>query len=223
MEAEIENIEIMNENLKAENEALKTHIRTLEANILLLQTHPVFVSGLKGEALICKALDGQMTSFAEKFDVLVGETFKLEVKYSKLNTPNKKYPLKRWNWSKPLGSLDRGKAYDLLVLIGEKDERFTDQYCDNTPYVYFVVPKKDVHDVMTMGRLAGGNVQINTDLSKANSIAQIKLKSFLISFKEIENLTEFYVGSGKSQPEVNVVTRLVEGQSQVRVSVGCVS
>ena len=199
MEPETGSLKIENDDLKAEIESLKSHIRKLEANIVLLQTHPVFVNGLKGETLVCKALNGKMTSFAEHWDVTFGDTFKVEVKYSKINTPNKNRSLKRWNWSKPLGSLDRGKDYDFLVLIGEKDERY--QYLDNTPYVYFVIPKQFVREVMTSGKLAGGNIQINTDMVKANFPAQITLRKFLRSYKEIEALTESYIGVAKTVPE----------------------
>jgi hypothetical protein len=74
--------------------------------------------------------------------------YKIEVKLSKLNVPSKAAPsTKRWTWAKPLGWLDKAKTYDYLILLGEKDVRYEEQYLDDSPYIAFLVPFKNVFSV----------------------------------------------------------------------------
>jgi hypothetical protein len=176
------------DSLQAENETLRVRLRDLEAELLFLKSHPVLLAGLRGEQIICQAVNGVPTSYAASYDVALRCGKMIEVKYSNLHVPNKGRPMKRWNWSKPLGSLDRGKDYDYLVLVGEKDARFKNQYLDDTPFVYFLIPVMQVKSVMTKGVLAGGNIQISTDIKNVASPAQVELKKYLVSYQKITAL-----------------------------------
>lgn len=177
------------EVLLQENKSLKSKIRELEKELSFLKTHPVFIQGLKGETIVCKLTGGIATKFASSYDVDVSGELKIEVKFSKLNKPNKSSTL-RWNWSKPLGYLDKGKDYDFLLLLGDKDIRFSEQYPDNSPYVYFLIPRESVPQIMNSGKSIGANVQIISNLNNAKSPTSLAIKKHLTSEEEIRPLLE---------------------------------
>jgi hypothetical protein len=178
------------DELEAENRLLRERVTQLEIEITFLRTHPVFLQGLKGETLIAKLTGGILTSFAAQYDLKVGENVRVEIKFSKINTPVLGSPTRRWNWSKPLGWKDKGKDFDFLILVGEKDLRYPEQYVDTSPYIYFFIPRVRVPEIVTRGASIGANVQITTNLSKALSPASIALKSFVVSGASIAPLLE---------------------------------
>ena len=111
--------------------------------------------GLKGERLICDLTGSIATKLNASFDLTSRSGLKVEVKLSKLHTPVKTAPnTKRWTWTKPLGWLDKGKDYDYLILLGEKDHRYQELYLDDSPYVAFIVPLKDVPAICSVGSLS---------------------------------------------------------------------
>ncbi len=124
-------------SLEEQVAALQVENAGLKAELAFLKQHPVFLAGLKGENLVCDLMNGKLTDFAEKFDVTAGK-YKIEVKYSNLGIPYRNAITKRWSWSKPLGWKDKGKIYDFLVLVGEKDHRFPNQYIDARRLAWFV-------------------------------------------------------------------------------------
>ena len=176
--------------------ALKQRIIELEAEnsrlnreLDFLKMHPTMAQGLKGEMLIAQLVDGVVTDYAAGYDVLTRTGLHIEVKYSKLNHPMKVAPTKRWNWGKPLGWLDQGKDYHYLLLIGEKDPRYRDQYPDGTPYVYFLVPLQAVRDVMDQGKTIGGMIQITTNLAKLEKKAnRPSLLNFQVGYERLKPL-----------------------------------
>jgi len=153
-----------------------------------LRTHPTIAQGLKGERLVCKLTKGLATAYADSFDVLTGSEIKVEVKFSKVNIPYQNANTKRWNWSKPLGHKDKGKEYDFLLLIGEKDPRFEDQYLDESPYVFFLIPRGGIDHILTSGSTVGANVQLNTNLERAGSAASLAIKRHMARASLIEEL-----------------------------------
>lgn len=177
-------------DIEEENSLLKKRISVLESEIAFLRTHPSIMQGIKGETLIAKLTGGSISTYAESHDVKIGDSIKIEVKFSKLNTPNRVASTKRWNWSKPLGWMDKGKDFSFLLLIGEKDERFLDQYLDDAPYVFFLIPYSKVSEVMTSGTSIGGNVQIISNLRKAKSTAAVALKSCIVGETVIKDLMQ---------------------------------
>lgn len=170
--------------LESENAKLKKEVD-------FLKLHPSIAQGIKGETLVVQLTGGTITSYAESYDVRTCEGLRVEVKFSKLNQPMKIAPTLRWNWSKPLGWLDKGKDYHYLLLIGEKDPRYLEQYPDGTPYVYFLVPIQDVPFVMNKGAAIGGVIQITTNLAKLqNKVNRPKLLGFQVSFDTLKPLLQ---------------------------------
>lgn len=148
---------------------LEIRNQQLQREVDFLRTHTSIAQGIRGETLIVEAISGCTTAYAAGYDVISAKNQRIEVKFSKLNQPNKSSSTKRWNWSKPLGSMDRGKVYDYLVLIGEKDLRYHDDILDDSPYVYFMIPIGFVSQLMNRGRTIGGVIQITTNLNKLRS------------------------------------------------------
>ncbi len=175
------------QKLQNENRVLRETNDALKIELDFLKLHPVFAAGIRGEALICNLLNGKLTSYAESFDVTAGDS-KLEVKYSALGTPVKGSPTLRWSWSKVLGWKDKGKNYDFLVLVGEKDRRFPDQYKDDTPYVCFLIPRADVESLMFKGAAIGGIIQITSNFSKVQNIQGRKLLNYMVCIEDIPGL-----------------------------------
>lgn len=145
--------------LEAENARLRSELN-------FLRTHTSIAQGMRGETLLAKAIGGAMTSYAEGYDVLTVDGRRIEVKFSKLNHPVKTASTKRWNWCKPLGSMDRGKSYEFLLLIGEKNPSYAEEEIDASPYVYFLVPFESVLGLMDKGSTVGGMIQVTTNLKK---------------------------------------------------------
>ena len=175
-------------DLKQENELLKTRVAHLENELAFLRMHTVFLQGMKGETLVADLTGGELTAFAAEHDVVIAGKATLEVKFSKLNTPVAGSSTRRWTWSKPLGWKDKGKDFDFLVLVGEKDTRFPDQYLDDSPYIFFLIPRARVPEISTQGKTIGANVQITTNLSKAQSSASIALKQFIVPASSVTAL-----------------------------------
>jgi hypothetical protein len=172
-------------SISNENNVLKQRIAALEAEIAFLKAYPALARGMRGAQLVANIIGGTLADYAAKYDVLKAK-IKIEVKFSKLNHPNLDcLSTTRWNWSKPNGWLDKGKDYDFLLLVGEKDSRFLDQYPDDSWYVYFLIPHAKVSTILTSGKAIGANVQLLTNLKKANSPASVNLKKYLCSVKLI--------------------------------------
>lgn len=164
-------------------------IRALEREVEFLRNHPTLAQGLKGERLICELTGSIATQLNASFDLTSKIGLKIEVKLSKLHTPVKAAPnTKRWTWTKPMGWLDRGKDYDYLILLGEKDFRYQEQYLDDSPYIAFVVPLKEVPTVCSVGRTIGANVNLTTNLKTVNSEAGRTLISHMRSMILIDEL-----------------------------------
>jgi hypothetical protein len=176
--------------LEEKNERLKERVMLLESEISFLRAHPSFLQGLKGETLIASLTGGELSSYAAKHDVVIRGELKIEVKFSKLNTPVPGSSTRRWNWSKPLGWKDKGKSYDFLLLVGEKDVRFLGQYKDASPYVFFLLPIASVANVCNSGSAIGANVQLTTNFDRARSPTSVALKAHLVLQVEVEALLD---------------------------------
>ncbi len=174
--------------LEEENRELKARIVALQREIEFLKTHPTLAQGMKGETLIAKITGGVLGAYADAHDLVIGKTIKVEVKFSKLNTPVLGSSTRRWNWSKPLGWKDKGKDYDFLLLVGDKDPRFVSQYPDASPYVFFLVPRAKVAEIMNSGETIGANVQVITNLAKAKSPTSLAIKRHMVPEAAINEL-----------------------------------
>lgn len=157
-------------SLTARVHELEARVNQLEREVEFLRLHPTLAQGLKGERFICEITAGVATKLNAQFDITVKGRIKLEVKFSKLHSPEKTaLSTRRWSWSKPRGWLDKGKDYDFLLLVGEKDHRFTAQYLDDVPYVVFLVPAAKVPAIEVSGKTIGANVNLTTNFRTVRS------------------------------------------------------
>jgi hypothetical protein len=178
------------EFLKEEVRTLRSRVAELEAQLRFLETHEFIAQGLRGESLTCELTGGVASALGEGYDVLVGGLLKLEVKFSRLRTPVKGATTRRWQWTRPLGWKNYGKDYDLLLLIGERDHRYANQYPDDSGYVYFLIPKPNVRALMTVDREMGaGHITVGTNLENTRSAHSKIIKRFLVPFDRIKALT----------------------------------
>ena len=175
--------------LEEENRELTQTSAGLKAELDFLKKHPVVLAGIKGEKLVCDLVGGKLTPFAASFDLIAGK-HKIEVKYSNLGIAVHGSATRRWSWSKPLGWKDKGKDYDYLILIGEKDNRFPDQYLDTTPYVCFFIPLKDVEALMYKGASIGGIIQLTSNFKSVGNQQSKMLLSRMARIEDILALIE---------------------------------
>lgn len=165
-------------------------MRQLEQEIEFLRAHPTLAQGLKGERFICDVTGGLATKLNAQFDITVGDDVKLEVKYSKLNVPARSPATKRWSWSKPLGWLDKGKDYDFLLLVGEKDPRFPQQYLDDAPYVVFLIPIAQVPLITVSGKTIGANVNLTTNFLSVRSLPGRRIIENMVPYALVGQMLE---------------------------------
>jgi hypothetical protein len=89
-----------------------------------------------------------------------------------------------------LGWKDKGKEYDYLVLVGEKDNRFPGQYLDTAPYVCFLIPRMDVGGVMFKGTSIGGIIQLTSNFRSISNHQSKLLLRRLVKIGDILALIE---------------------------------
>ena len=175
--------------LEDENCELKQSIAIIKAELVLLKTHLILLAGLRGETIVCDLVGGKLTSFAESYDIEAGQC-KIEVKFSNLGFPVRGHATQRWSWSKPLGWKDKGKSYDYLILLGEKDLRFPSQYLDTGPYACFFIPRPEVEALMFKGASIGGIIQITTNFKHVTAKQSMMLLRYLTKLDDILALTD---------------------------------
>jgi len=149
----------------------------LREQLHFFQRTPTLAQGIKGETLIAKLTGGVRTGYSEPHDLTVASGARLEVKISRLNKPNTSATL-RWNWHNVLGN-SNNKKYDYLVLIGEKDPRYENQYPRDLAYVLFLVPRSDVDHIRT-----GKNIAINTNLARIRAPRSLALRERLVTAED---------------------------------------
>ena len=169
---------------------LQNRMAELENELLFLKTHNFVAQGIKGEQLAVEISGGALSPPGAGYDLAIGKKLKLEVKYSCLQIPNIGSPTKRWQWARPLGWNNYGKDFDLLLLIGEKDKRFLDQYLDDSPYVFFLVPQADVASLMTNNKQmkGAGQITLNTNLATVRAERSLLLIKFMVPAQRIIEL-----------------------------------
>lgn len=176
------------ETTGAELRALQIENKKLRSELEFLKTHPVFVQGVKGETILLKLAGGELSEFAAEHDLTTSGDIRIEIKFSKLNTPAPGKNTRRWNWSKPLGYLDKGKNYDFLVLVGDKDSRYPDQYLDSSPYVFFLIPRNKVTELMSSGSSIGGSMQLGTNFDTLRSPRTLGILAHMVDADKITKI-----------------------------------
>lgn len=153
---------------------------------------PSILQGRRGELLVADVSRGALTDYAAKFDVRTPENAKIEVKVSRAHDKsNEDYSECRlsytktycWIWSNVLGSVNRPKKYDFLVLIGVMPG---DEGHDDMPkLVYFFVHVSEVEALTTIG--SGGRlaIQLSTNFKTVRSVSK-PLIGRMVTLPELE-------------------------------------
>ena len=166
LEKRILGLENENEVLKNENEFLKKKLDRAR--------------GGPGEEYVAELTGGVRTKYKDGHDIKLPNGTRLEVKLSKPNTPSGSNTT-RWVWSNLLG-LNDTKAFDFLVLLGEKDPRYEKQYPSDLRYVCFLVPRSDVNDKIKNSWAT--SIALNTNLPTAKAKNLVALKGYLVHSRE---------------------------------------
>jgi hypothetical protein len=156
---------------------LKERICKLEEDNKALKKKLDSARGVPAEDFIAELTHGQRSRYKDGHDITTEGGHRLEVKSSSLHSPSSSKTL-RWTWDNLLG-LHQTKQYDFLVLVGEKDPRYEEQYPE-LPYVCFLVPKRDVDTINSDGDC----VALNTNLATAKAAKSNVLKRYLVHSRE---------------------------------------
>lgn len=90
--------------------------------------------GKLSEYLVADLTKGRVIRrYTESYDVVTPSGLRLQVKSCRLQ-PH----LRRWTFSNVLGD------YDLLILVGTRDNRFRQQYLDDGEHVYWMIERAQV-------------------------------------------------------------------------------
>jgi hypothetical protein len=158
--------------LAAENKRLSNENVQLRNQLEFLTTCPSIAQGLQGERLVANLTGGVLTGYADSHDIVVKSGERLEVKKARVRVEANGY--KRWIWHSPLGRRST-KDYEWLVLIGDKDADYADQYPPELPFVFFLVPRDAIDKIKS-----GDNVEIGTNLAGARAPRTRALRSYLV-------------------------------------------
>jgi hypothetical protein len=109
------------------------------------------------------------------YDLNAGNSCGLPVSFYTAELSPNRSKTRRWNWHSVLGSRNN-KAYEYLVLIGEKDPQHEEQYPADLDPVFFLVPRSDVDDIKT-----GNDIAINTNLAKVRVERSLALQRHLVT------------------------------------------
>jgi hypothetical protein len=188
--------------LKAEIADLKAKNATLKTLLGVATADDALNVGRMAELIVNSLVGGTLTRYASHSDIKTPEGDKIQVKYSKVRTPNKDYPKTHtWNWSNIKAKEEDGRGYHFLVLLGKKDANFPCQSMDTdtTPYgkyVCFFIPLEEVAELMPEGK-DSGMVNTNTDREKVTSSQSkqySKSKKLWGHMKKLEDLPALIKG-----------------------------
>jgi hypothetical protein len=165
---------------------LESIVAILQERIDMLEGVPSLRAGMRGESLVAELVNGRMTIHTAPHDVVVTNGIKLEVKFSRLNIPNRASDSRRWSWNHPLG-LKQGKDFDRLLLVGEADPRYRDDYKDpDSPYVIFDVPR----DRVVKMNQGDNHLSITTNPNRGGYVAttrRLLFECFQTTLSELES------------------------------------
>ena len=173
--------------LRGRIKILENNKKLLEAQVKFLTTHQTLRAGITGETIIANAVEGAITPYARSYDVQ-SRAWKLEVKFSRLRRAgSRKGDNLRWAWLKLFGE-GGNKTYDFLVLIGEKDDRYRENYLDTStrPYVFFLIPQDDVASLVHHSRGYQGIWIRSNPRGRRHSRADRLFSTYQISYEDLE-------------------------------------
>ena len=128
--------------------------------------------GKLAEYRVAELCGGEVTEdYADPIDVVGPGCVTRQVKNSRVR------PGGRWSFS------NARTTCDYLVLEGEKDHTFAEQYLDDSPWVYWRVPHDDVAKIVGVS----GYIQISTNPDVRSNI---RMRVYLVAEIEISNPLE---------------------------------
>lgn len=163
---------------------LKEQIKKLEEELRKLRTK---IIGTTGEDFIKRLSPGSMQiPHHASFDILTKGGVKIEVKTVRCLPANNKNPTPccRWSWRSVIGQTKK-KDYDYLILLGDKDKRYNQNDKDKTPYIYFLLTKKQVKQILYPDD-AHGQINLTTNFDTVRSKQGRALLKYRKSFTEIK-------------------------------------
>lgn len=153
------------------------------------------------EEAVAKITGGEITAYGLPYDVVLKNGVRLEVKHSPLCRQTRTSTV-RWNWSYPLGRQNKGKDYDYLILVGDKDPDHEyyrkDPSCPCPNFVFFIVPHSKVSACKGRGDAIGLNTNFNTIRSSNRTSKELCEK--LKPWRDLEKLGLRAAGA-ESQPQ----------------------
>jgi hypothetical protein len=175
------------EKEKATIAKLKEQIRDLKEKLSIHRGLETRMTGKLGEDFIKRLSPRSMRiPHDASFDILTKGGLKIEVKTVRCLPANNKNltPCYRWSWRYVIGR-NKEKDYDYLILIGDKDKRYNHNDKDKTPYVYFLLSKKQVKQILSPGD-AHGQINLTTNFETVRSKQGRGLLKHRKSFNEIK-------------------------------------
>ncbi len=173
-------------------EALE-NLKACQERLTFLESHPSLVAGLKGESIVVQLAKGLTTGHNDSIDVTSVGGIRIEVKMANLNLAVKGRASEtlRWAWAQILG-IGGNKTFDRLILLGEKDKRFLNEYLDRAcPYIIFDIPFADLIPdrnglLMQTGRHL--SIQLTTNPRTVRGIGkQLLFRQYQTTTQEIES------------------------------------
>ncbi len=165
---------------------LKSLNTELENKINELTNTSKLLVGIRGEDLILRLSKGTKSNIQETFDITLQNGDKLEVKYARIHIPVKTSTTKRWSWMRVLGSGNK-KDYKWLVLVAEKDNKYQSYNEDNSNFLFFLLSRKDVEELLT-GPKHGGQILLSTNPKTTRSPKAKKLWTLRKTPQQIKKL-----------------------------------
>jgi hypothetical protein len=186
---DIDNLRLEIGKLSQEVFTLREENSLLHRKVEILEKHPTLAKGIAGETLVAKLLGGALTEKNATHDISLERSgIKIEVKYSNLNLAVDYSTTYRWAWSNIFGESGK-KVYDRLLLVGDTDPRWREQYLDpESPYVIFDIPLNEAMPLTTQtGRYR--SIQLLTNPRKVRSAAASMFTRYQVT---LAHLSEKY-------------------------------
>jgi hypothetical protein len=166
---------------------MKEQIRKLKEELSIHRGLGTRMTGTTGEDFIKRLSPRSMQiPHDASFDILTKGGVKIEVKTVRCLPANNKNltPCFRWSWRYVIGH-NKEKDYDYLILIGDKDKRYNHNDKDKTPYIYFLLTKKQVKQILYPDD-AHGQINLTTNFDTVRSKQGRALLKHRKSFTEIK-------------------------------------
>lgn len=190
--ANVTDLATENRLIKVELDRLRDEVAALKKKLEYLDKHTALAKGMRGESLVASWVNGVITTHNASHDVaLNGRNVKLEIKYAGLNVAVRGRQADgretlRWAWSKPFGE-SGNKVYDQLILLGDKDPRYLNQYKGvGCPYIFFDVPFSEIMP-LTIQTNSGRyrSIQLTSNPRSSKSAGSLLFRAYQITTEEL--------------------------------------